>query len=204
MAACVHFLKNIAGLWIVQECRRAWLDAGMNFTYEELTQMAEEASPFRSLLHPADARFLAPGDMPRKVQDFCRETGQAVPETPSQIVRCALESLALSYRQTLEQIETLTGRTIRRLHIVGGGSRNGLLNQFAADATGRAAQAGPVEATAIGNLLLQAVTLGHLRGAAELRQTVRDSFPIQSFTPTDADAWNEPYARFQQMETMKQ
>ena len=196
----VRFLKNIAGLWIVQECRRAWLAEGADYSYDDLTRMAGEAEPFRSLLHPADARFLTAGDMPRKVRDFCRETGQAVPQTPGQVVRCALESLALSYRRTLEQVEALTGRTIRRLHIVGGGSRNALLNRFAAGATGRAVLAGPVEATAIGNLLLQAVTLGHLTGMAGLRRTVRASFPVLPFTPADADAWEQPYARFQRME----
>ncbi len=200
----VRFLKNIAGLWIVQECRRAWLAEGQDFSYDALTQMAADAPPFRSLIRPDDARFLAPGDMPAKVRDFCRQTGQAIPETPGQIIRCALESLALSYRETLEQAGTLTGRTLRlrRLHIVGGGSQNALLNQFAADATGKTVLAGPAEATAIGNLLLQAVTLGHLGSLADLRQTVRASFPVQTFEPRDADAWEEPYARFRHLETI--
>ncbi len=197
----VRFLKNIAGLWIVQECRRAWLAEGTDYSYDALTQMAAGTEPFRSLIHPADTRFLGSGEMPRKVRDFCRETGQAVPETPGQVIRCALEGLALSYRQTLEQIEGLTGRKIRRLHVVGGGSRNALLNQFAADATGRDVLAGPAEATAIGNLLLQALTLGHLASIADLRRTVCASFPLQSHAPVDADAWEEPYARFQRMET---
>jgi len=202
----VRFLKNIAGLWIVQECRRAWLAEGQDFSYDALTQMAGDAPPFRSLLRPDDARFLAPGGMPAKVRDFCRQTGQAIPETPGQIVRCALESLALSYRQTLEQAGTLTGRTLRlrRLHIVGGGSQNALLNRFAADATGKAVLAGPAEATAIGNLLLQAVTLGHLGSLTDLRQTVRASFPVQTFEPKDADAWEAPYARFGHLETIHQ
>jgi rhamnulokinase len=195
-----RFLKNIAGLWIVQECRRAWLGEGQDFSYDALTQMAAEAPPFRSLIRPDDARFLTSGEMPAKVQNFCRETSQTIPETPGQIVRCALESLALSYRQTLEQIETLTGRTIRRLHIVGGGSQNALLDQFAAEATGKTVQAGPAEATAIGNLLLQAVTLGHLGSLAELRRTARASFPVQTFEPKDAGDWEEPYARFGQLE----
>ena len=197
----VRFLKNIAGLWIVQECRRTWLAKGKSYTYDELIQMAEASPPLRSLLNPADPRFLAPGGMPGKVREFCRSTGQPVPETPGEIVRCALESLALSYKDTLTQIEALTGRTLTRLHIVGGGSRNALLNQFAADATGRKVLAGPVEATAIGNVLLQAVTLGHLDGAAALRRTVQASFPIQSFAPGDFQAWQEADARFQLLET---
>ncbi|MGI4787865.1 MAG: rhamnulokinase [Janthinobacterium lividum] len=197
----VRFLKNIAGLWIVQECRRAWQAKGKDYTYDELIRMAESAPPFGSLLQPADARFLSPGGMPGKVREFCRSTGQEIPETPGQIIRCALESLALSYRETLEQIEALTGRSISRLHIVGGGSRNALLNQFAAGATGRDVLAGPVEATAIGNLLLQALTLGHLGTLADLRKTVLTSFPVQSYTPSDADAWQNAYTKFQQMET---
>ncbi len=199
----VRLLKNIAGLWIVQECRRAWLAEGLDFSYDALTQRAGDAAPLCSLIRPDDARFLSSGDMPRKVQDFCRETGQAVPETPGEIVRSALVSLALSYRQTLEQIAMQTGRThrLRRLHIVGGGSRNALLNQFAAEATGKTVLAGPAEATAIGNLLLQAVTLGHLDSLAALRRTVRASFPVQTFEPVQADAWEEPYARFQDLET---
>lgn len=194
----VRFLKNIAGLWIIQECRRTWQAEGQDYTYDELTCLAEAAPPLVSLLQPSDARFLAPGGMPEKVRAYCRETGQPVPETPGQIVRCALESLALSYRRTLEQTEALTGRTLRRLHIVGGGSHNALLNQFAADATGRTVLAGPVEATAIGNVLLQAVTLGHLDSLADLRRTVRDSFPVQTFEPVRTDAWEAAYTRFQQ------
>ncbi len=197
----VRFLKNIAGLWIVQECRRAWLTEGTDYSYDALTRLAGEAEPLRSLIRPDDGRFLGPGGMPDKVRDFCREAGQAVPETPGQVVRCALESLALSYRRTLEQIEALTGRAVRRLHIVGGGSRNRLLNQFAADATGRAVIAGPVEATAIGSLLLQAVALGHLGSLADLRRTVRASFPVHSYAPENTDAWDEAYTRFRKMET---
>ena len=196
-----RFLKNIAGLWIVQECRRAWRTEGTDYTYEELTRLAGEAAPLRSLIHPGDVRFLAPGEMPRKVRDFCRETGQPVPETPGQVVRCALEGLALSYRQTLDQIEALTGGSVRHLHIVGGGCRNSLLNRLAADATGRDVVAGPVEATGIGNLLLQAVALGHLGSLADLRRTVRASFPVQAYVPLETDVWEEPYAKFQQMET---
>ncbi len=200
----VRLLKNIAGLWIVQECRRAWLADGQDLSYDMLTQMAGDAPPFRSVIRPDDPRFLAPGHMPTRLQNFCRQTGQAVPETPGEIVRCALESLALSYRETLGQAEALTGRTIRRLHIVGGGSQNTLLNRFAAEATGRSVLAGPAEATAIGNLLLQALTLGHLASLADLRRTVHASFPVQTYEPLNADAWEEPYARFRYLETIQQ
>ena len=195
----VRFLKNIVGLWIVQECRRGWRAEGTHYTYDELMLLASEAGPFRSLINPADARFVKPEAMPEKIVQFCRETGQPVPKTPGQVVRCILESLALSYRQTLHQLQSLTGRSLRRLHIVGGGSQNALLNQFAANAAGIPVLAGPVEATAIGNLLLQAVTLGHLESLAALRQTVRASFTIQTFEPAAADAWQAAAQRFQQL-----
>lgn len=197
-----RLLKNIAGLWIIQECRRTWLAEGGEYSYDALTKLAAAAAPLQSLIHPADQRFLAPGGMPDKVRGFCRETGQPIPQTPGLIVRCALESLALSYRQTLEQAEKLTGRTLRRLHVVGGGCQNALLCQFAANATGRVVVAGPVEATAIGNVLLQAVSLGHLSSVEELRRTVRNSFPLETYLPADADAWDSAYTKFQSMETM--
>lgn len=201
LGGAVRLLKNIAGLWIIQECRRTWQAAGNEYTYEELTRLAEAAPPLRSLIRPDNSRFLAPDEMPAKVAAFCRETGQPVPETPGQMVRCILESLALSYQDTLEQCERLTGRTIRRLHIVGGGCRNLLLSQFAANATNRDVQTGPVEATAIGNLLLQAVALGHLDGVSAIRETVRASFDVYSFTPADRELWADAFGRFQQLET---
>jgi rhamnulokinase len=142
---------------------------------------------------------LKPGDMPQKIAAFCSETGQPAPETPGQFVRCIFESLALLYRVTLEELEQLSGRTIRRLHIVGGGSQSALLNQFAASATGRQVVAGPAEATAIGNVLLQAVALGHLGSLAALRQIVRDSFALQTFEPIAPEAWGAPYQRFIQL-----
>lgn len=192
----VRFLKNVVGLWILQECRRSWEAGGRGFTYEEITNLAAEAEPLRMLIHPDDPRFLKPGGMPEKITDFCRETGQPVPETPGQTARCILESLALTYRTHLGTIEQLTGRTIRRLHIVGGGSKSALLNQLAANATGREIQAGPNEATAVGNVLIQALAMGHLSSLAALRQTVRDSFPIASFFPKDPAVWEEAARRF--------
>ena len=194
-----RFLKNIVGLWLVQECRRAWAEEGGEYSYDELHQLAREAPSFGPLIHPADARFQGTGAMPERIAEFCRETGQSVPQTPGETIRCVLESLALLYRQTLEQLETLTGRTIAHLHIVGGGSRNALLNELAAGATGREVWAGPVEATAIGNLLLQALALNHIADLAALRQTVAASFPVQLFQPENSSAWEETYQKFQQL-----
>lgn len=194
----IRFLKNIVGLWVVQECRRAWAAEGREFDYGELAGLAADARPLRSLIQPVAARFSKPGNMPEKIASYCRETTQPVPETPGEFVRCALESLALLYGQTLRELRMVTGREIQRLHIVGGGSRNALLNQLAADATGLTVRAGPVEATALGNVLIQAIALGHLKSLEDLRRVVRDSFDPQVFAPAPADAgrWEEADARF--------
>ena len=194
-----RFLKNIVGLWILQESRRAWARQGLNLDYASLTAEAEKAQPFRSLIDPNAARFAKPGEMPETISAYCRETGQPAPETPGQYTRCILESLALSYRTTLSEIEQITGRSIARLHIVGGGSQSALLNQFAANAIQRQVIAGPVEATAAGNILIQAISLGQVESLAALRKIVRNSFPLQTFEPLDAESWQEAYDRFTQL-----
>jgi len=194
-----RFLKNIVGLWLLQECRREWSREGHEFNYGTLATQAEHAEPFRSLIDPDDPRFLKPDEMPQKITAFCRETDQPAPETPGQFTRCIYESLALLYRRTLDEIEAVTGRRIARLHIVGGGSQSALLNQFAASATGRAVLAGPVEATALGNVLVQAIALGQLDSLAELRDVVRASFPIAEYQPRDDEGWQEALARFRKL-----
>ena len=191
----ILFRKNIVGLWIVQECRRAWAEMGNEYSYDHLTAMAEAAAPLRSLIRPEDARFGKPGRMTGKIVDYCRETGQPVPTDPGSLIRCVLESLALLYAKTLGECAAATGRKFRILHVVGGGSRNRLLNQFTADALQLPVHAGPVEATAIGNLLIQAKTLGHETG--DLRSVVRRSFPIETFGPMDAGAWHGAAKRFE-------
>ena len=191
-----RFLKNIVGLWLLQESRRAWALDGREYDYATLAAEAALAEPFRALINPHDARFWKPDAMPEKIAAYCRETGQPAPETPGQFTRCIYESLALLYRRTLAEVGEVTGRTIARLHIVGGGSQSRLLNQFAASATGRTVFAGPVEATALGNVLLQAVTLGHLASLSALRETVRASFEIERYEPQDRDEWERAAARF--------
>jgi rhamnulokinase len=191
----IMFRKNIVGLWIVQECKRAWEAMGNAYAYEELTAMAEAAEPLRSLIHPEDPRFGKPGRMPGKIADYCRETGQPVPTDPGSMIRCILESLALLYAKTLAECAAATGRKFKTLHVVGGGSRNRLLNQFTADALQLPVQSGPVEATAIGNLLIQAKTLGHETG--DIRSVVRRSFPVEVFGPTDAGSWHGAAKRFE-------
>jgi len=192
----VRLLKNIIGLWLVQECRRHWAQAGQHYDYTTLTQLAAEAPPFRSLINPADPRFVPPDDMPGRIAAFCRETGQPEPTTPGQFVRCALESLALLYRRTLETLETLTRSRIDRLHIVGGGSQNTLLNQFAANAIQRPVVTGPVEATAAGNIVVQALALGHLPSLDAARQLIARSMPPATVQPQETAVWDEQYRRF--------
>jgi rhamnulokinase len=190
----VRLLKNIAGLWLLQECRHDWSLNGREYSYEELVRMAAQAEPFSAIIDP-DA-FLEPGDMPRKIADLCRRTGQQAPGGCGEFARTILESLALRYRQVLESIESLLGRRFSVIHIVGGGSRNKLLNQFVADATSRTVVAGPAEATAIGNVLIQAMGAKALAGLEEARAVVRQSFPLESFEPRDTAAWDAAFERF--------
>jgi rhamnulokinase len=185
-----RFLKNIAGMWLVQECRAAWAREGREMDYATITALAAEAPPLRSLIDPNDPRFLRPADMPAEIRGFCRATGQAEPATPGEFARCIFESLALCYGTTLDEIERLTGRAIRVLHIVGGGSKNALLNQFAADASGRTVIAGPGEATAVGNVLVQALAARRIPSLAAARGVVRESFEAVTFTPREASAWD--------------
>jgi rhamnulokinase len=201
LGGTIRFLKNIAGLWVLQECRRAWEAAGRKFTYDELTQLAIANGPATAHLSLRDPRFVAPGEMPSKIVAFCQETEQPIPATPGQFTRTILESLALAYSKTLSELESVTGRKIEKLHIVGGGSRSDLLNQLTADATGVRVITGPIEATAIGNILIQALALGHLASPAALRQIVENSFPTRSFVPGTNLLSEQTRARFHQLET---
>ena len=195
----VRLLKNIVGLWLVQECRREWARHGKDYDYATLTRLAAEAKPFVSLINPADPRFVSPDDMPAKIAAFCKETGQPVPATHGAFVRCALESLALFYRVVLRQLETLVGRRIERLNVVGGGSRNTLLNQFTANALQIPVMAGPIESTALGNILVQAMTLGHLPSLAAAREVVRHSFEVTTVKPQAAAQWDAAFTRFEKL-----
>jgi len=191
-----RFLKNVAGLWLVQECRRMWAGQGEALSYDDLTHMAAQAEPLRSVIDPDCGEFLKPGDMPDRIRAGCQATGWPVPQSKGAVVRCALESLALKYRWVLERIEEILGRRLEPIHIVGGGTRNRLLNQFTADATGRPVVAGPIEATAAGNVLMQMMALGHIESLAEGRQVVRDSFDVAVYEPKGGPEWDEAYLRF--------
>jgi len=191
----IRFLKNLCGLWLVQECRRHWARHGEADPYDRLAEMAAAAPAFRSLVDVDAPDFAAPGDMPARIQAYCRRTGQPAPETKGEVVRAALDSLALKYRYVLAQVEGILQVRLDPLHVVGGGARNRLLCQLAADATGRTVVAGPVEATAAGNVLMQALALGHLGSLAEARDVVRRSFEIATYEPRRDPAVEDAYAR---------
>ena len=192
----IRLLKNIVGLWIVQECRRYWLAKGTEYSYDQLETMAAEAKPLKFLINPDDARFLKAGEMPEKIAAYCRESGQTEPKTPGEFVRCALESLALLYKKTLDSLEEITGEKIDRLHIVGGGTKNKLFNQIIADAIGRTVITGPVEGTAAGNILIQAIAMGELKSLAELRTVIRNSFEVETWKPSPAAGWDKARKQF--------
>lgn len=180
--------KNIMGLWIVQECKRQW-----NLSYDELTRLAADARPFLAVIDPDHDSFLHPGNMPEKIRRYCTDTGQPVPETQGEIIRAVLESLALKYRFVLERLEQLAGKRLEPLHIIGGGTRNRLLNQFTADAANRVVVTGPVEATAIGNVLVQAHAMGQLASLADARAVVRRSFAPEVYRPRPDERWECGY-----------
>ncbi len=192
-----RFLKNIAGLWLVQECRRTWARHGADLSYDALTRLAEGATPLRSIVDPDWADFSKPGDMPARIRSFCRQTNQPIPETKGAVVRCALESLALKYRWVLERLEQILGRRLEPIHIVGGGAQNNLLNQFTADATGRCVVTGPVEATAIGNVMMQAMALGYIGSLERGREIVRNSIAVEVYEPVNGSEWDKAFTRLE-------
>lgn len=197
-----RLLKNIMGLWLVQECRRSFERQGKSLTYAAITHLAAEAKPFVSLVDPDAAAFLAPADMPTEIRKWCETRGQRSPEGEGALVRCALESLALKYRMVLGWLEELAGSRVEVIHIVGGGTQNELLNQFTANACGRPVVAGPVEATALGNVLVQARTSGAISSLSEMRSVVRASSALKHYEPRDQAAWHEAFGRFRELLAM--
>ncbi len=195
----IRLLKNVAGLWLLQESRKRWQREGEDYSWDDLLERATQAEPFRSFVNPGAETFLSPGDMPAAIRSFCRETNQGEPGSVGAVVRCALESLALKYRSVLEGLESLLGRRLDTIHIVGGGSQNDLLNQFTADACLRPVVAGPIEATALGNLMVQAIATGHIDDPAAGRRVVAASVSQRRYEPKHGEAWEEAYERFQRL-----
>jgi rhamnulokinase len=192
----IRLLKNIMGLWLIQECKRQWQREGQDLSYGELTQMAAKAKPFFGYINCDNSDFLAPGDMPARINKCLADTGQKTTQDRGQMVRLVLESLALKYRRVLSAIEDVTGSTVEVLHIVGGGIQNELLCQFTADATGKKVITGPIEATASGNILMQAKATGQVQSIAEARAVIRNSFEMREYRPQNAALWDKQYRKF--------
>ena len=182
-------VSNITGLWIVQECRKAWEREGERLDWSQMVNLAESAKPFTAFIEPDDKAFGNPPDMPQAIIEFCKNTGQKLPRDKGTIIRIALESLALKYKKTVKKIEGLQGKPVEVLHIVGGGAQNKLLNQLTADATGKTVVTGPIEATAIGNIVMQAIGTGYLKSIAEAREIIRSSFEIKTYYPENKRDW---------------
>jgi rhamnulokinase len=191
-----RFLKNIMGMWLIQEVQRIWEGEGTKYTWPEMVELARQSEPFKFLIDPDNSMFLNPGNMVQAVRDFCYQTAQGTPQTNGETIRCIYDSLALKYRFTLDQILTITNKPIEVIHIIGGGANNHFLNQLTADATGMEVIAGPTEATAIGNIMIQAKALGYVGSLKEIRQIIADSFGLVKFVPSNELDWDEAYDRY--------
>lgn len=194
-----RFLKNVTGLWLIQECKKSWEKEGTFLTYSEITELSLEAQPFYAYIDPDHEMFLNPDHMPKQIQKYCEDTNQAIPNSKGEIIRIVIESLALKYRFVLEEIEFLTGKRYKSLYVVGGGVKNELLCQFTANALSRPVYAGPEEATAIGNILVQFIATGELKDTQEARKLVKSSFPVKTFNPQEEEKWEKSYWQFIQV-----
>ncbi len=192
----IRFLKNITGMWLIQECKKLWEKDNLRLTWDDIEREAQKEESFQFFINPDDHTFMNPSNMINAIKNYCKTTNQKIPETIGQLSRPIFECLAFRYREAIENLEDTTGYKIRVLHIIGGGSQNALLNQFTANVLNIPVKAGPIEATAIGNLLVQALSLGKIKTIIELRQIVRNSFPIIEFTPKDVNRWNDGYKKY--------
>ena len=192
----VLLLRNLTGLWILQECVRIWDEGGEHHTWAELEESASKAAHFRSFIDPSDAELQSPIDMCTAVKLYCAQTGQPVPQTAGEIARCIFESLSFAYCEVIEDLERITGRVLSTVRIVGGGCLNHFLCQMTADACGREVIAGPVEAAALGNAMVQAVATGHLKNLSEGRAAVKQSVECQSYSPAQVSIWQEAFHHY--------
>lgn len=195
----VRLLSNIMGLWVYQECRRAWRKQGTEISYDEMDALADAAKPFQSFIDVDYDTFYSPGNMPEKVVDYCKKTGQHVPSDKGSIIRTVMESLAMKYRSTVEGLEEITGSKVPVLHIVGGGCKNTMLSQYTANVLNRPVTAGPVEATAIGNIMSQLIALKEVTDLHQAREIVKRSFPTEEYKPNNVDAWGEAYLKYKEI-----
>ena len=194
-----RLLKNITGMWILEQCIKEWRKEAIEYTYPEIVKMARDAAPFQSFIDPDDESFANPPSMIKAIKEFCQKTGQKVPRNHMELIRCIFESLALKYKNVLDKFRSLAPFPIERLHIIGGGAKNRLLNQFTANSTGVTVVAGPSEGTAIGNIMLQARAAGCVNSLQEMRDMISDAIEIETFTPEDTDAWNAAYDRIKSL-----
>lgn len=192
----IRFLKNIIGTWLIQECRRQWKREGLEYSYAELETMALACEPFQSLIDPDDPSFVAPGNIPERIRNWCAQNGQKVPETIGQVVRCIYESLALKYRKTFENVMDCTGKEYGTIHLVGGGAKDGLLCQMTASSCNRKVMAGPIEATALGNCAVQLMALGELPDLQAARRVILEAEAIKTYLPVETEVWNQAWERF--------
>ena len=195
----IRVLKNVAGLWLEQESIRQWEREGEKTTFGELSEMARQSEPFKSLINVDSPEFVSPGNMPERIRGFCGKTGQYVPQTKGEIVRCIFDSLALTYKRTLTQINELQGAKAPYIHIVGGGTKESVLCQFTADACGIPVYAGPVEATAIGNIAVQMMSQKEISSLREAREIIADSFEVVRYEPKDTAMWDDAYMRYEKL-----
>ena len=198
----IRFLKNIMGLWLIQESKRQWKREGVELSFNELEQQAREATPFESFIDPDYPTFQTPGNMPKRIREYCEKTGQKVPQTEGEIIRCIAQSLAFKYRQTVEGMEDVTGNKYSVINIVGGGIKDKTICQFTANATKRTVSAGPVEATSIGNIIVQGIGTGAIESLAEGRKIVKNSFDIATYEPQDSDSWDKAYEQWKKIVNM--
>lgn len=198
-----RFLKNITGMWLLEQCLKDWKNEGITYAYEKLVQMTASVPAFQSLIDPDHVSFANPVCMPNAIADYCRATNQIVPSTHAEFVRCIFESLSLKYNYVLGKLKDLAPFPIEKLHVIGGGSKNPLLNQWTANATGIEVIAGPSEATAIGNIMIQAKAAGSVNSLQEMRQIIGNSVQLDEFTPEEPVVWYEAYQKFLSITQLK-
>ncbi len=199
VANTIRLLKNVMGLWLVQECQRVWREEGRNYSWPDLLKLVKHVTSFESLIDPDAPDFLNPPNMPEAIRVYCQRTGQRVPEGVGEVIGCCLESLALKYRLVVEQLEVLLGYTLDTIHVVGGGSQNELLCQFTADGCGREVISGPVEATTLGNVMIQAISTGQLPDLTTGRTAIKTRFSLKHYLPSQSNEWNKAFERFKRL-----
>ncbi|MDP4238319.1 MAG: rhamnulokinase family protein [Bacteroidota bacterium] len=192
-----RFLKNITGMWLLEQCLKEWKKEGITYSYEKLVHMAESVPAFQSLIDPDHSSFANPASMTTAISEYCRTTGQSIPSCHAGFVRCIFESLSLKYKSILEKLNSLAPFAIEKLHVIGGGSKNPLLNQWTANAIGIPVVAGPSEATAIGNIMIQAKAAGYVDSLQKMRQIIRESVQLDEFLPENNETWEKAYSSFQ-------